>query len=104
MIWIAAIFLFFVVFAALLSSFGILLAKDTFDRLHFLGPVTIMGSLAVFLAVFAYEGFTVITGKVAVTALILIATGPVITHAIARAGIIRGDARRLRDEKWEISE
>jgi len=104
MIWIVALMLFFVVFAAVLSSAGVLLASDAFDRLHFLGPVTIMGSLAIFLAVFFYDGFTVITGKVGVTVLILIATGPVITHAIARAGLIRGDARRLRDEKWEISE
>lgn len=103
MSWISILFLFFVVYSALLSSIGVLIAKDAFDRLHYLGPITIMGSLAIFFAVLFHEGFTVITGKTAVTILILIATGPVITHSIARAGIIRGDARRLRNEKWEVS-
>lgn len=102
--WFVIILLFFVVFAATVSSLGVLLARDAFDRLHYLGPVTIIGGLAILIAVLVHEGFAVITGKVAVTVLILIATGPIITHAIARAGIIRGDAHRLRDEDWEVSE
>lgn len=102
--WIVILFLFFVVLAALISSLGVLLARDAFDRLHFLGPVTIIGSLSLLLAVLFHEGIAVITGKVLVTVLILIATGPVITHAIARAGIIRGDAKRYREENWEVSE
>jgi len=103
MMWIVILLLFFVVYSAVLSSIGILVAKDAFDRLHYLGPATIMGSLALFFAVLFHEGFTVIAGKTAATVLILIATGPVITHAIARAGIIRGDAKRLRNEEWEVS-
>jgi len=104
MIWIVIIFLFFLVFATIVSSLGVLMAKDAFDRLHYIGPATIMGSLAILLAVLFHEGFSIMTGKTAITVFILIATGPVITHVIARAGMIRGDGRRLRDETWEVSE
>lgn len=104
MTWIVIIFLFFTVFAAIVSSLGVLIARDAFDRLHYIGPVTLMGSLAILLAVLFHEGFSIMAGKTAITTLILVATGPVVTHAIARAGIIRGDARRLRDENWEVSE
>ncbi len=104
MIWIISILLFLAVFASLVSSLGILLAKDSFERLHFLGPITLLGSIAILLAVFTQEGFTIITGKTAVTILVLLSTGPVLTHSIARAAVIRGDAKRLRGEEWEVSE
>lgn len=104
MTWLVAFLVLLVLLAAGVSSLGVLVARDAFDRLHYLGPVTIVGSLAVLLAVLVQEGFTSMTGKVAVVALILLATGPVTTHAIARAGLVRGDARRLRDEEWEVSE
>jgi multicomponent Na+:H+ antiporter subunit G len=90
--------------AAGISALGVCVARDAFDRIHYLGPVKIIGTLGILLAVFVQEGFTLITGKTAIVAFIILLTGPVITHAIARAGVVRGDARRLRGENGEISE
>lgn len=104
MIVITTVFLVIALCATCVSSLGILMARDCFDRLHYLGPVTFVGSLCILLAVATYEGFSQITGKVSVAIVILLITGPVVTHAIARAGMIRGDALRLRKEDWEVKE
>lgn len=90
--------------SATVSSVGVAVARDEFDRLHYMGPVTVVGGMTLFLAVFLHAGFSQMTGKVAVAIFVLIVTGPVITHSIARAGLNRGDAKELRDEEWEVME
>jgi monovalent cation/proton antiporter MnhG/PhaG subunit len=104
MTWLLVPMLVVLLTAAWLSSLGVLAARDAFDRLHYLGPVSVVGGPALLLAVLVQSGCSQVTGKVALLVVILLATGPVVTHAIARAGLLRGDARRLRDEQWELLE
>jgi multicomponent Na+:H+ antiporter subunit G len=86
------------------SVLGVLVARDAVDRLHYLGPATIVGGGALLLAVLAEEGATVVTARVAVIVVLLVIIGPVLGHATARAGLVRGDVERLRDDDPRLVE
>jgi multicomponent Na+:H+ antiporter subunit G len=86
------------------SAIGVLVARDAVDRLHYLGPATVVGGGGVLLAVAVQEGATWVTVRVAVIVALLVVVGPVLGHATARAGLVRGDVERLRDEDPRLVE
>jgi multicomponent Na+:H+ antiporter subunit G len=86
------------------SAVGVLAARDAVDRLHYLGPATVVGGGGVLLAVAVQEGASWVTLRVAVIVALLIVVGPVLGHATARAGLVRGDVERLRDEEPRLVE
>jgi multicomponent Na+:H+ antiporter subunit G len=86
------------------SVLGVLVARDAVDRLHYLGPATIVGGGTLLLAVVAEEGATLVTARVAVIVGLLVVVGPVLGHATARAGLVRGDVERLRDDDPRLVE
>lgn len=102
--WLSAALLAVAVLAAALSSLGVLLMRDALDRLHYLGPITVVSAPAVFAAIAIEHGLGAMTYRSAIVMLILLATGPIVSHAIGRAAHVRGDARRLRGEQSEITE
>jgi multicomponent Na+:H+ antiporter subunit G len=73
------------------SAVGVLVARDAVDRLHYLGPATVVGGGGVLLAVAVQEGASWVTVRVAVIVALLVVVGPVLGHATARAGLVRGD-------------
>ncbi|HET7589522.1 MAG TPA: monovalent cation/H(+) antiporter subunit G [Solirubrobacterales bacterium] len=79
----------------LLSCLGLLVMRDTYARLHYLGPAT-FGVLAIAAAVFVEEPFSMIGEKALLAALFLLATGPVLVHVTART------ARSRRHGEWTI--
>jgi multisubunit Na+/H+ antiporter MnhG subunit len=86
------------------SALGVLVARDAVDRLHYLGPATVAGSLGVGAAVAVQEGWSSVTARVAVLVVLLLVVGPVLGHATARAGLARGDVERLRASDPELRE
>jgi multicomponent Na+:H+ antiporter subunit G len=86
------------------SAVGVLVARDAVDRLHYLGPATVVGGGGVLLAVVVQEGASWVTVRVAVIVALLVVVGPVLGHATARAGLVRGDVERLRDEDPRLVE
>jgi multicomponent Na+:H+ antiporter subunit G len=86
------------------SAIGVLVARDAVDRLHYLGPATVVGGGGVLLAVAVQEGASWVTVRVAVIVALLVVVGPVLGHATARAGLVRGDVERLRDEDPRLVE
>ncbi|HWE37913.1 MAG TPA: monovalent cation/H(+) antiporter subunit G [Isosphaeraceae bacterium] len=64
---------------------GLLAARDAFDRLHCVGPVTVLGPIAVAGAVVVAEGPSASALKAILIGLSLLAVGPILTHATARA-------------------
>jgi multicomponent Na+:H+ antiporter subunit G len=86
------------------SAAGVLVARDAVDRLHYLGPATVVGGGGVLLAVLAEEGASLVTARVTVIVVLLVVVGPVLGHATARAGLVRGDVERLRDEDPRLVE
>lgn len=76
--------------APLAAVVGVVLAEDVFARLHFIGPGSILGPVALALAVVVDEGPTSQAGlKAILVALTLLALSPVLVHATARAAYVR---------------
>jgi multicomponent Na+:H+ antiporter subunit G len=87
--WIAGALLAAGVGVQLLSCVGLLVARTTFDRLHFVAPATVLGAPLVCAAVTVNESFSQGGIHALLVGGILLATGPVITHATARAARLR---------------
>jgi multicomponent Na+:H+ antiporter subunit G len=67
-----------------LVCLGVLLMRDALDRLHYVGAST-LGVAFVCAAVLVSAGPSLIGLKAILTAAFLVLTGPVLTHATARA-------------------
>lgn len=75
--------------AALLSSLGANAMDDVFDRLHFLSPATTVAPVAIAAAIIVEESFSPAGIKSLIVAVLMVVTGPVLTHATARAARVR---------------
>lgn len=77
----------------LFCCLGILLMANVYDRLHFTGPATALGSICIAAAVVLQEALSTAGIKAILVAAVLIAGGPILTHAIGRAARIRDFGR-----------
>jgi monovalent cation/proton antiporter MnhG/PhaG subunit len=69
---------------------GVLVARDVYDRLHFIGPAGLFGPACFALAVVIDEGpFSQAGLKSILVALLLLGLSPVLVHATARAAYVR---------------
>ena len=86
--------------SALMGSLGILVARDPYDQLHFTGPATVIGPVAIAAAVLVEEPLSSAGIKAVLIALIMLGTGPILLHATARAARVRERGRWvvLREE------
>jgi len=75
--------------AVLLSCLGLLAAAGPFEQLHFTGPAASVAPVAIAAAVLVEEPLSSMGVKSVITALILLATSPVLVHATARAIRVR---------------
>lgn len=80
----------------LLCCLGVLLMRDVFDQLHYVGPATTLGPLAIAVAVLLAEALSAAGIKAILIAIVLVLMGPVVTHATARAASVR----LHRGETW----
>lgn len=71
------------------SSLGVLLMPDVLRKLHYMAPVGIVAPVMVALAVTVKVGWASNTTDTWLTVLFLAMTGPVLTHATARAARAR---------------
>jgi len=79
--------------SALLGAVGILVARDPYDQLHFTGPATVIGPIAIAGAVLVEEPLSSAGIKAVLVALIMVTTGPILLHATARAARVRERGR-----------
>ena len=79
--------------SALMSALGLLATKDPYDQLHFTGPATVIGPVAIAAAVLVEEPLSSAGIKAGLVALIMLASGPVLIHATARAARVRERGR-----------
>lgn len=78
------------------SALGILSARASFDRLHYVGAAAIVAPVPVAVAIVVENGITAqMSVETLLIVLVLLATNPVATHALARAFRVRtaGDLR-----------
>jgi multisubunit Na+/H+ antiporter MnhG subunit len=88
--WAAGILLCAGVGVQLAACVGLLVARDSFDRLHLVAPATVLGGVLICAAVLFNESFSQGGIHATIIGAILLASGPVVTHAT-------GQAVRLRD-------
>lgn len=69
----------------LLCCLGLLVLHDSYDRLHCLGPASLLGPVFLAAAILLTEGWQAAGIKAIATSLVLILIGPVLTHATAQA-------------------
>ena len=79
--------------SALMGAVGILAARNPYDQLHFTGPATVIGPVAIAAAVLIEEPLSSAGIKAVLIALIMLATGPILLHATARAARLREHGR-----------
>ena len=84
----------------LLCGVALVVMENTYDRLHYLGPASLLGPLFVGAAVLIRHSSAQACIKIVLLALILWLIGPVLTHATARAIRIRqtGNVHARPDE------
>ena len=79
--------------SALMSAIGLVATRSAYDQLHFTGPATVIGPVAIAAAVLVEEPLSSAGIKAVLIALIMVATGPILLHATARAARIRERGR-----------
>ena len=79
----------------LVSSAGILVMRDTYQKLHYVAPIAVVAPVIVALAVLVQSGWTENSGETWLGLLFMVAGGPFLAHATIRAARIRekGDWR-----------
>jgi monovalent cation/proton antiporter MnhG/PhaG subunit len=86
--------------AAAVTVLGILAARNVFDRLHYLGIVSSVGTVCACAAVAVREGWSQGGIKAILIGLTIVFMNPVLTHATARAARMRRYGR-LMPEDWK---
>ena len=81
------------VLALAFSCVGVLVARGALARLHY-ASASLLGVVLVTAAVLARHGASLIGVKAVLVAAFLAATGPVLSHATARAISTRAERRR----------
>jgi multisubunit Na+/H+ antiporter MnhG subunit len=86
----------------LLAVLGLCLMRNTYDRLHYVGLVSV-GALVIGISIAFREGFSQIGDGALLTGGILIITGPVLVQTTMRSFLIRehGDWRAVIDQARE---
>lgn len=73
----------------LLCCVGVLVMRDPFDRLHYLGPAGTLGPALIVAAVLVQHSSAAACIKIVLIGLAVLLINPVLTHATARAARIR---------------
>jgi monovalent cation/proton antiporter MnhG/PhaG subunit len=79
----------------LVSAVGILVMRDTYQKLHYVTPIAVLAPLLVGLAVLTRSGWSENSSVTWLALLFVMMGGPVVAHATIRAARIRehGDWR-----------
>jgi monovalent cation/proton antiporter MnhG/PhaG subunit len=99
---IATVLLVLGVVLELFAVLGMVVMRDVFDRLHYVGLAG-YGALLIAIAILLSESWSLIGDKALATGALLLLIGPVLVHTTARSFRIRkhGDWREGIEEKAE---
>lgn len=74
----------------IIGGVGLLRLPDFYTRIHAAGITDTLGAWLILLGLMLHEGFTLGAAKLAMLLFFLLATGPLATHALAKAAYLRG--------------
>lgn len=87
--WTAGILLCAGVGVQLAACLGLLVGRDSFDRLHLVAPAAVLGAVLICAAILVNESFSQAGIHAVAIGVILLVTGPVLTHATGQAVRLR---------------
>lgn len=87
----------------LLTSVGMVLSRDVYQRIQYTYPAATVGLVAVVVAIVIHKSMSQAGIKTLVIGLIVFWTNPVISHATARAARVRQFGNWTPSEKETIS-
>ena len=79
--------------AELLCCLGLLVMRDTFDRLHYLSAASTVGPVLLAAAVIVQESLSTAGLSALVIAVVMVIVGPVLTHVVGRTARVRTHER-----------
>ena len=88
----------------LIGAIGLVRMPDVFTRMHATSVSDTLGVMLLIAGMVLQAGFTLVTVKLLIILLVLMVTGPVASHALARAALHDGKKPLLADEKGELVE
>jgi multicomponent Na+:H+ antiporter subunit G len=74
----------------IIGGIGLLRLPDFYTRIHAAGITDTLGSWLILIGLMFFEGFTLVTAKLGILLFFLLATGPLASHALAKAAFLRG--------------
>lgn len=86
----------------MVGALGLLRMPDFFTRMHAASLVDTLGAGLLLLGMILQAGFTLVTAKLLMIALLLFFTSPTATHALARAARARGVEPLLADKSGPL--
>lgn len=89
------------VISMLIGSYGLLKLPDMFSRMHAAGMVDTLGLGLIMVGLIFQAGFSLISFKLLLIVVIIINTGPAVTHALAQAALSSGMKPVLHDDQRE---
>jgi multicomponent Na+:H+ antiporter subunit G len=87
--FVVAILLSGAVVVELSCALGLLVVRDSFDRLHFLGPAASLGPFLVVIALVVENALSTNGVKAILAGMLMLLTAPILTHATGRAARVR---------------
>ena len=84
----------------ILGGVGLLRLPDFYTRIHAAGITDTLGTWLILIGLCFQAGFTLVTAKLVMLLIFMVATGPLASHALAKAAFLRGlDPLQGRDLK-----
>lgn len=78
------------VFFMMIGSIGIIRLPDFYTRAHAAGKVDTLGIMLFIAGLIVYEGFTLVSAKLALISVFVALTSPVATHQMLRRALAYG--------------
>ena len=85
-------------FVVVVGGIGVLRLPDLYTRLHAAGVTDTLGAFLVLSGLALQAGWSLVAVKLIMIWLLLLFTGPVSSHALARAALAGGVSPRLNEE------
>ncbi|MBP6851906.1 MAG: monovalent cation/H(+) antiporter subunit G [Rhodoferax sp.] len=101
-VWIDALSWFCLVaggFFCVVGAFGMLRMPDFYTRMHAASVIETLGAGLVLLGLLLQAGFSLVSVKLLMVALLIYFASPTATHALARAAMVRGLKPLLANEE-----
>jgi len=98
---VAAFFLIVGAFLMLVAAIGLIRFPDVYCRMHATGKCDTLGVGSMLLGLIVYQGADLVSVKMLFIILFVLFTGPIATHALFRAAIVRGH-KMWTKEGWKL--